>query len=67
MANAGVYTLEPAGIGFLPALGKGVIDLSTEVFPHSTGRIATFHNRGYHRDLGSPESLARAELEFKPN
>lgn len=66
-ANAAVYLFEPSVIGFLAALGKEVIDLSTEVIPRYIGRIATFHNRGYHRDIGSPESLARAEQEFKPN
>ncbi len=64
-ANAAVYIFEPSVILFLAALGKEVIDLSTEVIPHYIGRIATFHNLGYHRDIGSPESLARAERDFE--
>lgn len=66
-ANAAVYIFEPTVIGFLAGLGKEVIDLSTEVIPHYLGRMATFHNTGYHRDIGSPESLARAEREFRPD
>lgn len=66
-ANAAVYIFEPSVIGFLAGLGKDVIDLSTEVIPHYLGRMATFHNTGYHRDIGTPESLARAEREFRPD
>jgi mannose-1-phosphate guanylyltransferase len=65
-ANAAVYIFEPAVLDFMAALGKPVVDLSTEVLPHFMGRIAEFHNSGYHRDIGSPESLRRAELEFRP-
>lgn len=64
-ANAAVYIFEPSVIEFLGAQGKVVIDLSTEVIPHYIGRIATFHNTKYHRDIGSPESLARAERDFE--
>jgi mannose-1-phosphate guanylyltransferase len=63
-ANAAVYILEPSVIGFLASLGKEVIDLSTEVIPLFMGRICTFHNAGYHRDIGTPESLLKAEAEF---
>ena len=65
-ANAAVYIVEPSVIGFLASLGKEVIDLSTEVIPRFIGRIWTFHNTGYHRDIGTPESLLRAEAEFQP-
>ena len=63
-ANGAVYVFEPEIITFLESLGKQVIDLSTEVLPHYLGRICTFFNADYHRDIGSPESLRRAELEF---
>jgi mannose-1-phosphate guanylyltransferase len=65
-ANAAVYVFEPALIEMLQSLGKPVIDLSTEVIPALVGRIATFHNDIYHRDIGTPDSLARAEREFEP-
>lgn len=65
-ANAAVYIMEPEVIDYLAGLGSEVIDLSTEVIPHFMGRICTFHNSGYHRDIGNPESLRLAELEFKP-
>lgn len=63
-ANAAVYILEPSVLDFLASLRKEVIDISTEVLPHYLGRIQAFHNFDYHRDIGTPESLALAEQEF---
>lgn len=64
-ANAAVYIFEPAVIDFLDRLGRPVIDISTEVLPRYLGRISSFHNADYHRDIGTPESLAQAEIEFR--
>ncbi|MFO1321972.1 MAG: nucleotidyltransferase family protein [Burkholderiales bacterium] len=65
-ANAAVYIVEPGVLDFLASLGRDVIDLSTEVLPHYLGRMITFHNGDYHRDIGTPESLAAAHREFRP-
>ena len=64
LANAAVYIFEPTVINFLAELGQDVVDISTEVLPAYLGRIQTFLNDDYHRDIGTPESLALAELEF---
>ena len=64
LANAAVYIFEPSVIDFLAALGKEVIDLSTEVLPHYLGRMQACHNGQYHRDIGTAESLALAEREY---
>lgn len=63
-ANAAVYIFEPSVIDFLASLNKAVIDISTEVLPRYLGRMQAFHNGDYHRDIGTPESLALAEREF---
>lgn len=63
-ANAAVYILEPSVIDFIASLDKEFVDLSTEVIPAYLGRMVTFHNSDYHRDIGTPESLAMAEREF---
>ncbi len=63
-ANAAVYILEPQVIEYIASLNKAVCDISTEVLPHFVGRIQTFHNSDYHRDIGNLESLALAEQEF---
>jgi mannose-1-phosphate guanylyltransferase len=63
-ANAAVYIFEPSVIDLLDSLGNPVIDISTEVLPRYLGRMQAFHNSDYHRDIGTPESLAMAEREF---
>ena len=63
-ANAAVYIIEPSVIAFLASLNKEVIDFSTEVIPHYMARIQMFRNTEYHRDIGTPESLRLAEIEF---
>jgi len=65
-ANAAVYIFEPSVVAFMVSLERDVIDLSTEVLPHYMGRICTYHNCDYHRDIGTPESLRLAEIEFQP-
>lgn len=64
-ANGAVYVFEPDILDFLDSVKKDVIDLSTEVIPHFIGRICTYHNSVYHRDIGTLESLRRAEAEFQ--
>lgn len=64
LANGAVYITSPAVIDYLASLGKEAIDFSTEVLPHYVGRINTFHNNVYHRDIGTLESLHAAREEF---
>jgi mannose-1-phosphate guanylyltransferase len=63
-ANAAVYVFEPEVVDFIAALGSNVIDLSTEVIPYFLGRIQTHAHPGYHRDIGTPESLSRARSDL---
>jgi len=63
-ANAAVYIVEQQVLDYIASLGKPVVDFSTEVLPVFMGRIAAFHNSKYHRDIGTPESLRKAEREF---
>jgi mannose-1-phosphate guanylyltransferase len=63
-ANAAVYIFEPSVIDFLISLQTVNIDISTDVLPRYLGRMQAFLNTEYHRDIGTPESLALAELEL---
>lgn len=63
-ANAAVYIVDFSVVRWLETLGKKMIDMSTEVLPHYLGRMQTFHNANYHRDIGTPKSLQLAEIEF---
>ena len=65
-ANGAVYIFEPSVVDFIASLDKSVVDLSTEVIPHYIGRMCTYLNTGYHRDIGTLEGLRRAEAEFVP-
>lgn len=64
LANGAVYILEPAIMNFLAGLNKEEIDFSNEVMPHFIGKIYTFNNEVYHRDIGTLESYAAALKEF---
>ena len=64
LANAAIYICNPAVLDFIDSLGRQVVDLSTEVIPAFLGRIATYANRLYLRDIGSPESLTKAERDM---
>ena len=64
LANGAVYVTAPTVMNFLADLNKKTIDFSTEVLPHYLGRINTFHNDSYHRDIGTVESLLAAQTEY---
>lgn len=64
LANAAVFVLEPEVLDFIGSISRPFIEFSTDVIPHFIGRIATFHNGIYHRDIGSLFSLLRAQIEF---
>ncbi|GAB6127073.1 nucleotidyltransferase family protein [Humidesulfovibrio idahonensis] len=64
LANAAVYIVEPEVVEFLACLRRGVVDFSTEVIPHYMGRIQTWENTGYHRDIGNVASLLAAQVEY---
>lgn len=64
LANAAVYIVEPCVMEFLSDLNQSIIDFSTEVLPFFLGKIYTYHNDGYHRDIGTFESLVQAQIEY---
>jgi mannose-1-phosphate guanylyltransferase len=63
-ANGAVYIVEPEVVQFAASLGRQFLDFSTDIIPRFLGRITTYHNTNYHRDVGTPESLRAAEREF---
>lgn len=65
-ANAAVYIFEPEVVDAIAMVGRPFVDLSIEIIPKFIGRIATFFNQDYHRDIGSPASLRKADAEYKP-
>lgn len=64
LANGAVYIVEPTIFTFLEDLRKETIDFSTEVLPNFLGKIYTFLNDDYHRDIGTLESYRAAQKDF---
>ncbi|MEW6368768.1 MAG: hypothetical protein AB1714_29420 [Acidobacteriota bacterium] len=63
--NAAVCIIEPEVVDDMASLGRATLDLSIDVIPRFLGRIWTFHNGDYHRDIGTLESLRRAEADYR--
>jgi mannose-1-phosphate guanylyltransferase len=66
LANGAVYVFEPEVVETIASFGRPIVDLSTEIIPRYVGRILCVETRGYHRDIGTPESLARAIADLTP-
>jgi mannose-1-phosphate guanylyltransferase len=66
LANAAVYLLEPVILEMMASLGKTEIDFSTEIIPKLLGKIFTYRNTIYHRDIGTMKSWSDANMDF-PN
>jgi len=68
LANAGVYIVSAAA--YLEIADLGGFDLGFDVLPRFVGRMRGFPWSGYHRDIGTPESLERARRDapavFRP-
>ncbi len=66
IANGAIYIVSPTVLNFIASLKKTEVDFSTEVIPKFLGKINTFHNNIYHRDIGTFSSLELAKSEFPP-
>lgn len=64
LANAAVYICNPSVIKFMETLNKKNIDFSNDVLPNFMNKINTYINNTYHRDIGSIESYAIAQIEI---
>lgn len=64
LANAAVYIFEPSVLDMLQKTSRQQIDLSTEIIPELVGRINTYKNTGYHRDIGNIASWRQANRDF---
>lgn len=64
LANGAVYICEPSIIGFLKTFDKKDVDFSLDVIPNYLGKINTYLNNIYHRDIGTIESYALSQIEI---
>jgi len=65
LANGAVYICESSIFKFLENLKKEDIDFSNDVLPSYLGKINTYLNTTYHRDIGTPKSYEKAKKEVK--
>jgi mannose-1-phosphate guanylyltransferase len=71
VANAAVFLFEPQILDEIALFAAqipgntsdGIFDLSRDFLPCLAGRLYTFLNTKYHRDIGSPESLQIAQTD----
>ncbi|MGO9772244.1 MAG: nucleotidyltransferase family protein [Roseiarcus sp.] len=64
LANAAVYVVEPEVMQLMASFDRETIDFSTQVIPLLINRIQALDIACYHRDIGTPEALAKARAEF---
>ena len=63
LANAAVFLLEPSIFSILDQ-HQHATDFCAEVVPQLVGKLNTFHNGYYHRDIGTPASYEQALRDF---
>lgn len=68
ICNGAVYIISKEVLKFLENMGKENIDFSIDVLPNFLGKINTFYNNIYHRDIGTLKSLEIARKDYlSPN
>jgi len=63
-ANAAVYIVEQSVIRYMETLKKQKIDFSLDVVSNFMGKIFTYYNGIYHRDIGNVDSYSLAQIEI---
>lgn len=61
LANAAIYLFDKTLATFIEQLSPQCTDISYDLMPKLLGKMNTWLNDGYLRDIGNPESLAIAE------
>lgn len=63
LANAGLYVLSPEA--WREIADMAAFDFGFDVIPKYVGRMRGYIHPGYHRDIGTHESLAQAEIDVQ--
>ena len=62
-ANGAVYIVEASVVNYMERLKTVKVDFSVDVLPYYMGRIFTYYNDLYHRDIGNIRSYELAQIE----
>ncbi len=65
LANGAVYFMEPPVIDILKKSANLKSDISLDLLPHCMGRMQSFPNLLYHRDIGNLSSYQIAQEDMK--
>jgi len=64
IANAAVYILEAELLIESHSIDPNMTDFSTHIIPRNLGKIFTYLNEIYHRDIGTYEGLRLGNIEY---
>ena len=64
-ANAAVYIMEPKVANFCNSINRSGLDISNDVVPNYLGRIFTWHNCTYNKDIGDIKSYSEAQKDIQ--
>lgn len=64
LANGAVYIMQPDVFSLLKKCRTMRPDISIDLLPQCIGRMATYLNKDYHRDIGTMESYAAAQHDM---
>lgn len=64
LANAAVFLFDERIHQHLNSMDSAPCDFCAEVVPTLVGRLNTFHNSSYHRDIGTVEALNQANRDM---
>ena len=66
LANGSIYLIEPEIFNIMEKIDH-IYDFDIDVIPHLFGKIQTWENKEIFRDIGTLESLTRAQSDKIPN
>ncbi len=66
LANGAVFILEQSVLQKMKTANEDCTDFCKDIVPKFIGKIFTFHNDKYHRDIGTVESYEQALKDFRP-
>jgi mannose-1-phosphate guanylyltransferase len=65
LANAAVFLFSPEVFDIIwNVKNSAIFDISRDIIPQLLGRLTTWQNKVYHRDIGTPESLETARYDY---
>ncbi|MFT6556995.1 nucleotidyltransferase family protein [Sneathiella sp.] len=65
LANGAVYVMDFSVIRKVLDADPQITDFSTQILPEFVGRMNSYHNGVYHRDIGTVAAIGNAQLEIE--